>query len=168
MLLMQKFSLKVLLTAATALSAITIAPAQAASGNGDATVQVLQAFTLAKTSDLGFGKLIPSAAAGTINIAEDGTRTCAASLTCFGTTSAGGFSISGSSGETVSVGLDSDTITLTNGASATISGKISTSSKALTLEAGQASFKIAGLLSVGANQAGGTYRGQYAVSVNYQ
>ena len=165
---MQKFSLKVLLTAATALSAITTAPAQAASGNGDATVQVLQAFTLAKTSDLGFGKLIPSAAAGTINIAEDGTRTCAASLTCFGTTSAGGFSISGSSGETVSVGLDSDTITLTNGASASISGKISTNAKRLTLDAGSANLKIVASLDISANQAIGSYKGQYSVSVNYQ
>jgi len=47
-------------------------------------------------------------------------------------------------------------------------GALSTSTSALTLTGGVGSFNVAGTLSVGANQAAGTYTGQYNVSVNYQ
>ena len=165
---MESLSVKVVLVFAAAMGPIAIEPAYAASGSGDATVEVLEAHSLTKTSDLSFGSIIPSASAGSIRIAEDGTHTCDASLTCFGTTTAGAFSILGRSGETVSVALDSDTITLTNGASASISGKISTNTKRLTLDAGSAKLKIVASLDISANQAIGSYKGQYSVSVNYQ
>ena len=47
-------------------AALSIEPAHAASATGDATVKILRAITVTKSSDLDFGKIVPSAAAATV------------------------------------------------------------------------------------------------------
>jgi len=165
---MKTFSYKLVLTALAAIAPIAAMPANAATATGDATVRVLQALSVTKTANLNFGNVVASASAGTIAIAENGNRTCASGLACFGSTAAGEFAVAGTVGETVTVAIDSGAISLTDGASHTIEGSVSTTTNALTLAAGTNSFKIAGQLNIGANQAAGTYAGQYSVSVNYQ
>ncbi|QHL90106.1 DUF4402 domain-containing protein [Sphingomonas changnyeongensis] len=147
---------------------LTSAPAFAQSATGDATVTVLQALSVTKTADLNFGKITASNTASTVAVAQDGTRTCGTGLTCYGTTTAGAFNVLGSAGESVSVVLDNPTITLANGASDTMSVALTASASSLTLTGGAGSFRVAGVLNVGAFQAQGTYTGQYSVSVNYQ
>ncbi|MBB3981709.1 hypothetical protein GGR44_001356 [Sphingobium fontiphilum] len=144
------------------------APAHATSATGDATVKILQAITVAKSSDLNFGKVLASSTASTVAIAESGTRTCGSGLSCYGTTTAGAFNVTGSTGETVSVAIDNPTITLSDGGANAMTVALNTSTSSMTLAGGTGSFKIAGTLNVGANQAAGTYAGQYSVSVNYQ
>lgn len=143
------------------------APAHAETAQGDATVKILSAITVTKAADLNFGNVVSSNAAATVSVGEDGTRTCGTGLNCYGTTTAGAFSVAGAAGETVSVGIDTPTIQLSNGTQS-MAVALSTSTSALTLTGGVGSFNVAGTLSVGANQAAGTYTGQYNVSVNYQ
>ncbi|MBX9797100.1 DUF4402 domain-containing protein [Sphingomonas sp.] len=147
--------------------ALFAVPAQAQSATGDATVRILQAITVTKAADLNFGKVLPSGAASTVAIAADGSRTCGAGLSCFGTTTAGAFNVTGSAGETVSVAIDNPTITLSNGAQS-MTVALTASTNSLQLVGGNGSFRVAGTLNVGANQAAGTYNGQYSVSVSYQ
>ncbi|MBX9816197.1 MAG: DUF4402 domain-containing protein [Sphingomonas sp.] len=156
-----------LLGLAGVLAAVVAVPAQAETAQGDATVKILQAITVTKAADLNFGNVVPSASAATVSVGEDGTRNCGAGLNCYGTTTAGAFNVTGAAGETVSVGIDTPTIQLSNG-SQSMSVALSTATSALTLAGGTGSFRVAGALSVGANQAAGTYTGQYNVSVNYQ
>jgi len=152
-----------------ALLAVTaVSPAFAASGNGTTSVKILRAITVTKTADLYFGKILPSATASTVAVAESGARTCGAGLGCYGTPTSGAFSVVGTSGEVVSVSLDSATATLSDGASHSMTVNLATTTAALTLAGGTGTFKIAGTLNVGANQVDGTYTGQYSVSVNYQ
>lgn len=160
------------LAAGGALLTILVAgsePAYAASATGGATVKILQAITVTKSSDLDFGKIVPSASASTVAIAEDSTRTCGAGLSCYGTTAAGAFDITGSAGESVTVAIDNPNITLSDGGSNSMAVALNTTTTGLTLSgAGAGSFKVAGTLNVGANQAAGVYSGQYSVSVSYQ
>lgn len=152
------------LTAALAATA----PAHAQSATGDVSVRVLQAITVTKSSDLSFGKVLPASAPSTVAIAEDGTRTCGTGLKCFGTTTSGGFNVTASTGETVSVSIDTPSITLSNGGSQTMGVTLNSSTRTMSLPSGSGSFRVGGTLSVGANQAAGNYSGQYTVSVAYQ
>lgn len=156
-----------LLGLAGVLAAVVAVPAQAETAQGDATVKILQAITVTKAADLNFGNVVPSASAATVSVGEDGTRSCGTGLNCYGTSTAGAFNVTGTAGETVSVGIDTPTIQLSNG-SQSMSVALSTATSSLTLAGGTGSFRVAGALSVGANQAAGTYTGQYNVSVNYQ
>ena len=147
---------------------VMAAPAQAQSATGDASVRILTAITVTKSSDLYFGKVLASANAATVDIAENGSRTCGTGLSCFDTATAGGFSVTGADGETVTVAIDNPTISLSDGQGNSMDVSLSTSTSTLTLAGGEGSFNIAGSLNVGANQAAGSYAGQYSVSVDYQ
>ncbi len=146
------------------------APAAAqTSGRGDASVRVLQSITVAKSADLNFGRVLPATSASTVVVAENGGRTCGANLRCFGATTAAGFTVTGTAGETVSVTIANPRVTLTNGsAGQTMVVTIATGTTSLVLIGGTGTFRVGGTLNVGANQAPGTYSGQFTVSVNYQ
>jgi hypothetical protein len=165
---MRTFVSKSFVAVALLSGAAIVTPAYAATGTGDATVQILQAITVTKASDLNFGKVVAASSASTVTVGENDARTCGAALTCYGATTAGAFNVTGAAGETVTVAIDSPTISLTDGGSNTIAATVSTTTSSLVLTGGNGNFKVAGLLNVGANQAGGTYAGQYTVSVNYQ
>ncbi|MDH7973278.1 DUF4402 domain-containing protein [Sphingomonas sp. AR_OL41] len=150
------------------LTILAVSPACASTGNGDASVKILRAITVTKSADLYFGKILPSASASTVAVAESGGRTCGTGLGCYDTSTSGAFHVVGTSGEVVSVSLDSSTATLSDGASHSMTVDLGTSTASLTLAGGAGDFNVAGTLNVGANQADGTYTGQYSVSVNYQ
>lgn len=142
-------------------------PAAAQTATGDVTVRVLQAITVSKTADLNFGRVVAGTAAGSVVVAEDGTRTCPAALKCLGTTTSGAFAVTGTAGETVTVAIDTPSIQLTSGTNK-MAVALTTTTKTLTLATAGNAFRVAGSLAVGANQAAGTYTGQFTVSVNYQ
>ncbi len=165
---MNLFSTKLVGAFGAVLTIATVSPACASTGNGDASVKILRAITVTKSADLYFGKILPSASTATVAVAEGGARTCGAGLGCYDTATSGAFHVVGTSGEVVSVSLDSATATLSDGASHSMTVDLSTSTTSLTLASGAADFNVAGTLNVGANQVDGTYAGEYAVSVNYQ
>ncbi|TPG56491.1 DUF4402 domain-containing protein [Sphingomonas glacialis] len=162
------FSTKRLGAFGAVLTLLAVSPSYASTGNGDASVKILRAITVTKSADLYFGKILPSASAATVAVAESGARTCGAGLGCYDTASSGAFHVVGTNGEVVSVSLDSTTATLSDGASHAMTVDLGTSTSSLTLAGGAGDFSVAGTLNVGANQVDGTYTGQYSVSVNYQ
>ncbi len=165
---MHTFTSKTIAIAALLSGAMAASPAYATSANGDASVQILQAISVTKASDLNFGKVVAAATASTVAVGEDNSRNCGAALTCYGATTAGAFNVTGTAGQTVTVSIDSPSITLSDGGSNSLAATVSTTTSSLVLTGGTGNFKVAGLLNVGANQAAGTYAGQYTVSVNYQ
>mgnify|MGYP001596486045 CR=1 FL=1 len=79
------------------------------------------------------GKIVPSAAAATVAIAEDNSRVCGSGLSCFGTTTAGAFAVVGAANETVTVAIDNPSITLTDGGSNSMAVLLATTTSAMTL-----------------------------------
>lgn len=155
---------------AALLAGCVFAPsAKAATVSGTATVRILQAITVTKTADLNFGKVVAAAGASSVTISPDGVRICGTGLTCFGESSAGSFAVTGTPGETVVIALESPTTELTNGLGQSMTATLALNLQALTLQGNNpGTFKVGGTLTVGANQASGTYAGRFNVSVNYQ
>lgn len=143
------------------------APAAAQTATGDVTVRILQAITVSKTADLNFGRVVAGTTAGSVVVAEDGTRTCPAALRCIGATTGAAFAVTGTTGETVTVSIDTPSIQLASGTNRMTVG-LTTATRTITLAAGPNTFRVGGTLAVGAAQAAGTYTGQFTVSVNYQ
>lgn len=165
---------KTILFAVTAACAAALAasPAQAApaTASADAKAKVLKQISVTKTADLDFGTVVVSTTAGSVGIATDGTLSCDAALTCSGSTSAAGFSISGSKNEMVTISGD-NSVTLRNAAdnTKTMIASLSRSAGSLKLNAtGGGNFAVGGTLSVAASQTDGLYQGSFNVSVDYQ
>lgn len=131
-------------------------------------MQILHAVAVTKTSDLAFGNVLPATSSANVTVAQNGARTCSTRLRCYGASSAGRFHVVGASGQLVSVALGQTRVTLSDGASHSMTATLSASTHSLMLSAGSADFTVAGVLSVKANQAEGVYTGQYLVSVDYQ
>jgi hypothetical protein len=119
---------------------------------------------------LDFASIAPGATAGTVVVAPDGSRTCAASVVCSGTTNAPTFTIQGAPNTPVYVRFNSPTATLTSGANSMTADTFTTnlaSDVATTDGTGAATFTVGGSLHVGASQAAGSYTGTVTVNVAY-
>lgn len=162
---MSKFIKATLASSVLAASILSANAAHAATASADARANILQQVTVnSDGSALDFGTIVTGTSASTVSVSAGG-RSCGAGLVCSGTTSAAGFDVTGTDGQTVSVASD-PTVTLvsgTNSMTANIVSNVST----LTLTGGVGSFNVGGLLNVGANQADGAYVGSFNVTVNY-
>lgn len=141
--------------------------AYAASANANASAKILKQVTVTKTADLDFGTIVTGTAPGVVDVSALGTRTCGAGLVCSGSTTAAGFGIVGTTGQTVRI-TAAGPVTLqsgTNSMTATLLSSAAT--RTLTGTAADA-FTVGGSLAVGANQADGVYTGAFSVTVDYQ
>lgn len=143
--------------------------AQAATATADATAEIIAPVELTKTSDLAFATIITGSSADTVVVSTSGARTCGSNLTCSGTTTAAGFSIVGTTGETVDIVVDNQVV-LTNAGGNTMTASLNPSATAHTLTGVAANdvLNVGGTLGVGANQADGSYSGTFNVTVSYQ
>lgn len=149
-----------------AVSVMSANAANAATASADARANILQQVTVTSDgSDLDFGTIVSGAAASTVAVNAAGAATCGAGIVCSGTTSAAGFDVTGTSGETVDVSSDL-TVTLT-GPTDTMSATLTPSATTILLD-GTDAFTVGGTLAVAANQADGAYLGTFNVTVNYQ
>ena len=149
-----------------AVSVMSANAANAATASADARANILQQVTVTSDgSDLDFGTIVSGAAASTVAVNAAGAATCGAGIVCSGTTSAAGFDVTGTSGETVDVSSDL-TVTLT-GPTDTMSATLTPSATTILLD-GTDAFSVGGTLAVAANQADGAYLGTFNVTVNYQ
>jgi len=163
----------VLRTAAASVAIASLAvsaPAWAATETATAEAEILAALdvTLDTTRNtLDFGSIAESGSGGTATLTPAGGFTCGAGLVCSSTTESPNFDIDGEAGATVNIALASPTITLTSGAN-TMTVALSSSAASLVLDgSGVGTFDVGGVLTVGANQAVGTYTGSLGVSVVY-
>jgi Mat/Ecp fimbriae major subunit len=161
-----KFFKGALILAAGA-TALLSGTAHAASATATARANILKQVTVTNTSDLQFGTIVTGAAPATVLVNASGGRTCGVGLTCTGTTTAAGFTVTGTSGQIVTIDADAS-VALTNGSGGTMSAVLTESAVVMTLGATGGTFTVGGLLSVGASQADGAYAGTFNVTVNYQ
>jgi hypothetical protein len=152
---------------------LTPAAVFAASATANSTADIVAAISIAKDTggDLGFGYAVASGTAGTVVIANDGTRTCNGGVTCIagGTTSAASFTVTGQANYTYAITLPSS-VTLTDGASNNMTVDTFTSNPATTGtigSGGSQTIAVGATLNVTASQAAGTYTGTFDVSVDY-
>lgn len=161
---------KTLIAATIVASGFGATAAQAADAQAEATVKILRPLTVVNNQKLDFGVVIPGAAAGTVKVAKDGVRTCTA-VTCTKASTAATFTATGTSGELVNVTWDPN-VTLTSGTQSMTVALDANTGTQLTLAGtaatgGTANYAIGGTLVVGANQAEGTYAGQFKSTVLY-
>jgi hypothetical protein len=144
------------------------APGDTDSENGAATATVVAPITLTHVSGatLSFGTFTSGTTGGSVSVTSGGVGTASGDVTLMSTSteSADAFTVAGdpsrsfditTAAGSVTSGANSMAFTTSAPATGTLSG------------AGAASFAVAGVLTVGGNQAAGTYTGSYAVTVTY-
>jgi len=157
--------------------------ASADTGTGTVETIVVRPLSFFNSDGLEFGALIPSAAAGTVTIAPDGTRTSTNVTTVGGGHHASQFWGMGTFNQIVNISMAATPINITRvGGTQTMQvrtfviGSTPTTQVLTTaprsFRIGSASgiyaFAVGAQLVVGANQAAGDYTGNFVVVLNYQ
>lgn len=151
-----------------AAAALVSTGANAATQTATAEVDIIAAVQLIQDTGLDFGVVASSAAAGTVELPTGtNTRVCSAAVTCVGTAQRGQFTVSGAtSGYLVGITVPASTTLNSGGNSMALT--LAPSLTSFTSTGVSQVFFVGGTLSVGANQAAGTYTGTYSVSADYQ
>lgn len=130
---------------------------------------VITPITIVTTANLLFGSVEPTNVAGTVTVSPGGGRSSTnVVLSSMALGSPASFYLSGNPGFGFSIVLPSS-VTLTGpGASMQLSQFTSTPSSTGSLNAsGNTTINVGGTLAIGANQAAGTYSGNFSITVNY-
>ena len=163
---------KVLLGAAVlaAISLTQTVNAQSASASFTASARIVTPISIVRNTDMNFGDVVPSGAAGTVVLSTAGARsvTGGANLGNASGTSAATFTVSGQGLSTYAITLPA-AANITSGANTMSVGTFTSSPAATgTLAAGGTqALALGATLSVGASQATGSYTGSFNVSVVY-
>ena len=149
------------LAASVAILFCAAAPAMAACSH---------AITLTENTAMSFGTIGVVAGGGTVTLNTAGSRTAPAGFFLSGTTAAGQFTASATSGaKNCAVVISFTAGSLTGpGTAMTINNFTNNAGASPTLDgSGNLSFKAGADLIIGANQKGGSYSGTYTVTVIY-
>ena len=154
--------------------AAVAAPASAGSLAGTAAAGakalLLLPLSITKVDDLDFGTVVPSVTSGTVSIAADGSgQSVTGGVTPIpsGTASRALFAGAGSAGQQVNIFL-APPANLSDGKGHTVPISLSLESALVTIDSTRAfSVGIGGTVTVGANQAAGTYTGTFTVLAQY-
>lgn len=155
--------------------------AQNAAEQGRSQVGVVTPLSFIQTEELSFGQIIASNTAGTVTVAPNGSRTRTGNITLLGAShQPAEFAGMGAFNQRVQVSLGSNSIFLTGpGVRMRARTFVIGSTPTAVLTTTPTVFRIAGAtgafrfpvgatLEVGANQAPGTYRGIWTITLNYQ
>jgi hypothetical protein len=167
--------------AALGLSSAANAAPQTATANAKA--EIVSALTITKAADLDFGKIAinTSGTGGTVMVATSGAETCAATLTCYSTTSAAKFDITnGTVGKTLTVKLPASATLTTGGGAANQQLSLASFTTDATATAtpglytvtldstGKAAFAVGGTLTLDGDEVQGAYSAPLTFDVDYQ
>jgi len=159
--------LKLSIAAAMSVAVLGASVAKADSVTATANASIATALSVTEGTQVNFGKVAPSAAAGTVVLAVGGTTTDTNVTRLSGVTAvAGAFTLAGEASATYSVTLPASTTVDDGGNSMTVNAFTNNAGSALD-GGGAGTFNVGATLNVGASQAAGTYSGSYAVTVNY-
>lgn len=140
-----------------------------------ATATIVTPISISKTVDMNFGNVaVQSTTGGTVVLAPAGTRTTTGAVTLpavTGTVTAASFTVGGQGTYTYAITLPTSAVTLSDGASHTMTVTTFTSNPSGTgaLTAGSQTLNVGATLNVAAAQAAGTYVSgtPFNVTVNY-
>ena len=150
-----------------------MAMAATSTGTGDAHAKVVEAVAVTQDSgeELNFGTMIAPETAQTVTVDSSGSRTASDSSILVTDSSnaprAGGFTITGPTGQSITVTLPNNAQISNGTQTMTISSFTGTNTGSQTIPAGGLSLDVGGTLAVGADQAQGTYNGTYTITVTY-
>jgi spore coat protein U-like protein len=171
-----RFTSNALKLALMALAISAAGSALAAIATATSTSTVIAPIAITKVADLAFGSFGAGAAGGTVTVSPNGNRgVSGGAIAAGGTPSAAQFNVTGEAGMGFGITLGGTT-ELSNGSSTMTFAPISdTSASAITsgtvatgtLTSGAQSIYVGGILTVGANQAAGTYTGTVTATVEY-
>ncbi len=155
---------------------LTASPAAAENSSvafAQTSAQILETLNLGVSSDFNFGSFTSSGADGTVLITTDGTRSATGGVSLVsGNASPAKFTVTGSSGEQLSVTGPSADVELTKeggGSSLILTNIVISAPESLPTTPGEAAvIQVGGKLVIAANQAAGTYSGQFDLTVTYQ
>ena len=157
-----------LAVAAFAGTSANAAPTSVSNGPVQAHATLVKPLTLTKVSDMDFGSIVVQDN-GTASLANSGTLTCPATLTCAGTGTPAEYTVTGTNNQVVYI--TAPNVTLTNtGNPGTPLTLVLTGPSQITLPNSGASginFKLGGNLAIAASTKEGVYQGDLAVTVNY-
>ena len=169
-----KMRLNICLAAlAASLVAATPAVAQQASATAEARGVVLSPLTLTKVTDLDFGTVAGSAAAGTVSVnADTGIRSVGGGVTAVpSAVSRARFDGLGQDGQTVQLTLGQPTGNLLYSGSNSVTGTLSLDSGGTTRiigTGGNFTVYVGGDFGIAANQPNGAYAALFQLTADYQ
>jgi Mat/Ecp fimbriae major subunit len=156
----------VLVTALLALAGIS-EQAVAGSMTGHAAVAIGQFIAIVENKSMNFGFIAPPAAGGNVVLSTSGTITGPGGFVFVGAHNAGSFTASSFAGFPAVVTFGGNT-TLSDTSGHTMALGNFTNDAAGNFDgAGSLVFDVGATLTVGANQAAGSYSGTYVVTVNW-
>jgi spore coat protein U-like protein len=155
--------------------------ALAAPATGDAQIAVVTPLSFIQYDNLDFGRVIPSATAGTVTISPLNARATTNGIVAVGTDfQVARFAGMGTQNQRVRIQITPATVTLTGpGPSMTVNNLTIGPAPSLLQIGGSPNYRIqpangifwftvGGRLNVGANQPGGAYSGTFTVTLDYQ
>jgi hypothetical protein len=155
--------------------------AQADVERGQSQVGVVTRLSFIQTEELNFGQIFASGTAGTIVLAPNGTRTRTGGVTLTGSDHQPAvFAGFGQNNQRVQISLGSNSIFLTGPGTrmrahtfvigSTPTAVLTTTPRVFRINSanGGFAFPVGASLDVNANQAPGTYRGTWSITLNYQ
>lgn len=159
-----------------------VTPAQAGqTKSAEAQVAIVRPLSFFKIEDLNFGTVLPSAATGTVIIDPTGARTKTGSVTLMSTGfQASAFAGMGTNNQRVDISLGASQIFITGpgapmrvhtfviGSTPTAVLSVTPMRFRINSATGAFTFPVGATLDVGANQAPGTYTGNWNITLNYQ
>lgn len=133
----------------------------------EASATIIAPLTLTKVTDLSFGNVASGSDAGTVVLSTAGARTESGVVlpSVEGTVSAAQFTVGGLTGATYEITLPTS-ITISNGTNnMTVDTFVHDADE--ILDSGNETFNVGATLKVGADQAAGSYSGDFDVTVDY-
>ena len=144
------------------------------SGTANVSVTLVTPIAISKTLDMNFGNVAVNSSGGTVVLPPSGVRTITGGVTLpvvAGSPAAASFTVTGLAAYTYTITLPISAVTLSDGASHTMSVTTftSTPSGTGTLSSGTQTLLVGATLTVGASQVAGTYTSTspFTVTVNY-
>lgn len=147
----------------------------------DAQVAILRPLEFIRVEMLNFGRVVRGTTAGTVTIAPNGTRTSTGGVTLVGSGfQAAEFAGMGTFNQNVDISLGANQIFITGPGTqmrvhtfiigSTPTAQLTTTPRRFRIAAanGIFEFPVGATLDVGANQAPGTYNGNWTITLNYQ
>ena len=153
---------------AAALTAVLLSAASsyAITVTGNASAVIRRNIAATETQTMNFGTISSGATAGTVTLSPAGVRT--STLSYYGTSRPGIFSITGEPSTPLTVSFGNGT--LSNGANTMTLSNFTTSTtpaSSTTDSSGNLTLNVGADLAVAANQASGNYTGTYTVTISY-
>lgn len=153
---------------------LTAGGAQAANGTTDTTASIRQPVTINKDNDLGFGTFVPGTTNSVFRLNPNNgnlSRRNGDAIAFGGTPTAAAFTVSGTPNLRVRITSGQNIIFITrDGGTETMRVnrfRFDGARNRFLDATGEAVYRVGGQVRVGANQAAGTYRGNFSITVDY-